>query len=173
MKTSGLDIYGVDASVEQLAKARERGINVVCADVSGKLPFKDEYFNITYAGEVIEHVFDSRSFLSEMRRVTAPGGHVVITTPNFSRLDDRIKMLFGGTPRQLAPLHPYLYLHIRPFTYDLLRESLQVMGFTDVTLQTTSIRFDLFGKDIFLFSKTLTRLFPGFGSTLVVSARKH
>jgi SAM-dependent methyltransferase len=46
------------------------------------LPFDAASFDVTLSFQVIEHVDDSRRFLLEARRVTRPGGLVLITTPN-------------------------------------------------------------------------------------------
>lgn len=117
----GIIVFGIDAAGKSLEIARKRGIITKKCDVSNPLPFENNHFDFVYAGEIIEHIFDTKSFLKEIHRVLKPGGYLILTTPNLARLDDRIKFIFGKTPRQIAPLHPYLYLHIRPFTYDLLK----------------------------------------------------
>ena len=43
------------------------------------LPFDDAQFDAVLANFVINHVGRPRSALAEMRRVTAPGGHVAVT----------------------------------------------------------------------------------------------
>jgi SAM-dependent methyltransferase len=56
------------------------GLNVdVCASVEG-LPFKDDTFGTVLCSEVLEHVWDVRAAIQEMRRVLQPGGYLVITT---------------------------------------------------------------------------------------------
>jgi len=169
----GIVVYGIDAAKDALKKASERGIITKDADISKRLPFKDDYFDFVFAGEVIEHILDTKAFLIEIHRVLKPGGYVVITTPNLARLDDRLKLLFGKTPRQTSPLHPYLYLHIHPFTFDSLKNALKAYGFTEIILRTNVFTADFWGKEITLYSKLLTRLFPTLGSTLIVRAKKR
>ncbi|WP_169730431.1 class I SAM-dependent methyltransferase [Salinispira pacifica] len=41
-----------------------------------------EAYDLVHFSHVIEHLFDINTFLAEIRRITRPGGHVVITTPN-------------------------------------------------------------------------------------------
>lgn len=136
------------------------------------LPFPNNSFDLIFAGEAIEHIFDTRHFLHELNRVCQTRGHLILTTPNFARIDDRIKLLFGKTPRQIAPLHPYLYLHIRPFTYDLLKQSLQEFGFDSFQLMTNAIRIDI-GDTVFsTTNQLLTKLFPTLGASLIVGAEK-
>lgn len=61
-------------------------------------PAADGEFEATVAGDIIEHVVDTDSFVDELRRVTAPGGHVVITTPNLAFWLSRIRLLLGKVP---------------------------------------------------------------------------
>lgn len=44
------------------------------------LPFRDEEFNLILCTEVLEHLIDPRAAVSEMRRVLAPGGKIILTT---------------------------------------------------------------------------------------------
>lgn len=46
------------------------------------LPFADGSFDLVVAFEVIEHLRDYRAFLTETRRVLAPGGFLIVSTPN-------------------------------------------------------------------------------------------
>jgi len=46
------------------------------------LPFRDEYFDVVVSFETIEHLTDSQSFISEIRRVLKPGGIFICSTPN-------------------------------------------------------------------------------------------
>jgi ubiquinone/menaquinone biosynthesis C-methylase UbiE len=62
--------------------ARERGMaNLAFAQANGQqLPFGDGEFDLTVSHAVIEHVADPRAYLSELRRVTKPGGRVFVQT---------------------------------------------------------------------------------------------
>lgn len=168
----GITVYGVDAAKDSLKEANKRGIITKYADVSKRLPFKSGYFDFVFAGEIIEHILDAKFFLSEIHRVLKPKGYIIITTPNLARIDDRLKLLFGKTPRQTSPLHPYLYLHIRPFTFDCLKRALALYDFTEITLRTHVFTMEFFGKKVMFYSRFLTRLFPSLGSTLIIRAKK-
>ena len=54
----------------------------VTQGVGEYLPFATDSFDLILSNEVIEHVVDDRLCLSEMVRVTKPGGHIVIFCPN-------------------------------------------------------------------------------------------
>ncbi len=168
----GIVVFGIDVAEKSLEIARRRGIITKHGDVSNPLPFKDDCFDFVFAGEIIEHIFDTNLFLKEIYRVLKPNGYLILTTPNLARFDDRLKFLLGKTPRQIAPLHPYLYLHIRPFTYELLKNVLYFCNFKNIVLRTNTIGLKFFNRELKLYSKLITRLFPSFGLTLIVRAKK-
>lgn len=66
----------INLSDGMLAKARERGLDVRQASVTA-IPFDDASFDVTYAFKVLAHVADIGGALSEMARVTRPGGVVL------------------------------------------------------------------------------------------------
>src|ERR1019366_3972712 len=47
-----------------------------------ELPFADGAFDLVVAFEVIEHLENWRGFLQEVRRVLAPSGQLIVSTPN-------------------------------------------------------------------------------------------
>ena len=49
---------------------------------SGRAPLPDGIANVVVAVETIEHLENPRAFVRELTRLAAPGGWVVITTPN-------------------------------------------------------------------------------------------
>lgn len=70
-------------------------------DANGRLPFDDASFDLVWCSEVIEHLQDPAFAMSELRRVTAPGGTLVLTTPNSYAWLFRFVALFGFTPQRI------------------------------------------------------------------------
>ena len=50
-------------------------------------PFSDNEFDEVISRHVIEHVPDVMAFVSELHRITKPGGHIRIVTPHYSNPD--------------------------------------------------------------------------------------
>lgn len=48
----------------------------------GEVPFEDNYFDVVLALNLIEHLEDVQHYLKELRRITKPGGRVIIATVN-------------------------------------------------------------------------------------------
>jgi ubiquinone/menaquinone biosynthesis C-methylase UbiE len=80
----GASITGLDISRPMLKKALRKTGNsfkCVCADML-KLPFKDCTFDKTVTITAIEFIKDAALALSELERVTKPGGVIVAATLN-------------------------------------------------------------------------------------------
>ena len=77
---------GVDVSLVavQASRARRSG-RVVQASVE-RLPFPDGWFDLVTCLDVLEHTPDDLAVLKELRRVTRPGGHVLLTVPAYPAL---------------------------------------------------------------------------------------
>ena len=80
--------HGVELNPLGLAAARGRGHRVEEARVE-TIPFDDGSFDLVTCLDVIEHTDDDVVALSELRRVTRPGGHLVVSVPAHPRLWSR------------------------------------------------------------------------------------
>lgn len=94
----GHSTIGVDVTTDQfavgkrIAEANELEFRVVGADVAC-LPFRDGEFSAITMVETFEHIFeeDRSSAIAECLRVLAPGGRLVLSTPNYGGLVERLK----------------------------------------------------------------------------------
>lgn len=76
-------------------------------------------FGLVTAVEVIEHVESPIGFLRNVRRLLAPSGVAVLTTPNVDSLPARSKFLIRGKIRTMDEHSEPT--HISPIFFDLLR----------------------------------------------------
>ena len=79
------DACGVDVSPAAVRAARARGHAAFVAAVE-QLPFPDETFDLVTCLDVVEHTPDDEATLAELRRVTRPGGRLLVTVPAYPRL---------------------------------------------------------------------------------------
>lgn len=83
---------GIDLSSGMLAKAKERGLDVVQGSITD-LPFANEQFDVVYSFKVLAHIEDIHLALLEMARVTRPGGYVLAEFYNTRSLRYLVKRL--------------------------------------------------------------------------------
>jgi SAM-dependent methyltransferase len=85
------------------------------------LPLADDEVDLIVSFQVIEHLHDIGGYLASLRRVTKPGGHVLIATPN--------RLTF--TPGSDSPVNPF---HTREFTAVELSDELESAGLAVETM---------------------------------------
>ena len=79
------EVYAFDLSLNNLAYTRDNraGDNVfLFLGNALEIPFRDNFFDIVVASEVIEHVPDPRRMTDELDRVCRKGGKICLSTPN-------------------------------------------------------------------------------------------
>jgi ubiquinone/menaquinone biosynthesis C-methylase UbiE len=86
---------GVDLSAGMIAKARSRGLRVVRASATA-LPFASESFDVVCSFKVLAHVPAIDRALSEIARVTRPGGHMILEFYNPISLRYLARMVAGA-----------------------------------------------------------------------------
>jgi SAM-dependent methyltransferase len=120
---------GVEVAEAALARARAAHpeLDFRPTPIDGPLPFDDDAFDLVWASEVIEHIADTERWLAEVRRVLAPGGRLLVTTPNHARLP----LLIHGIERYSDPFGDHLHLYTRRS----LRPTLTEVGFEDVEVR--------------------------------------
>ncbi len=101
--------FALDLSIVGVQSARRKHPEVCFLQADGtQLPFKDESFALVLCSEVIEHVLSPQDLVSELARVLAPNGQLILSTPNWiswwglaRRLGERLlrrPITSGGQP---------------------------------------------------------------------------
>ncbi len=111
-----LDYLGSDGDFRKFAvdlhqRSVDPGITFVQHDCNEDFDFADEAsFDVVFAGEVIEHIYDDRRFLKQIHRILSPGGVAALTTPNLFFVVNRLLFPFGRMPYfAYAPFHYHFY----------------------------------------------------------------
>ena len=124
----GAEVTGVDAAEENVAVARAHaaGSGLAIDYRQGELAALDlAQFDLVTAMEVLEHVADSAAFLAELAKRLAPGGLLVLSTPNRTA---RSRLLMVGLAEAVGAI-PRGTHHWADFvTPDELRELLREAG---------------------------------------------
>ena len=136
---------------------------VYCNLNKDNLPYNNEFFDYVICCEVIEHIHNPWSLLSEIRRVMKTEGRLIITTPNVSKIYDRIYYLVKGVlPSFEQTKFTSEMQHINPINIQELMLILHENGF-----RIGTIRYNV--------TKKYQRLFPCglFGYSVAVFAYKE
>ncbi|MCW3016021.1 MAG: hypothetical protein JWO02_3113 [Solirubrobacterales bacterium] len=114
-------VSGVDLSPDAVRLARARGHRDVRIGRIERLDFGDATFDLVTCLDVIEHTPDDRAALRELRRVTRPGGMIVLTVPAHPLLwstHDEVNMHYRRyTRRALGALVAFVGLELLTDTY--------------------------------------------------------
>lgn len=94
-KVSGVDL---DKYVDEIRELSEKYnfINLPLDLEKNILPFSDDSFDVIIFSEVLEHLnFHPGQVFSEIARVLKKNGVIIITTPNLTRLNNIVKLIFN------------------------------------------------------------------------------
>ncbi len=113
---SAQTVVGIDCAADALnfARANYRLPHLHFAQATcTALPARDSVFDLIVAFEVIEHLPDWRDFLLEVRRLLAPNGQFIVSTPN---------KLYYNEGRGAHGANPF---HVHEFEFDEFRTELK------------------------------------------------
>lgn len=88
---NGVDWQGVEANPQMLMFCQQRGKPVI--DVESRKSLQSNSYDLIYSSQVLEHVLDPGSFLTELRRLLCPDGLVHLDVPNHDSLLSRLRRL--------------------------------------------------------------------------------
>lgn len=112
------EVLGIDIAADAIeyARAHYPAQNLRFEQASClKIPAADASFDLVVAFEIIEHLSEWRTFLNEVRRVLAPDGQFLVSTPN--------KVFYAEARAELGP-NPF---HEHEFEYEEFRQELQAV----------------------------------------------
>lgn len=131
---AGAATTGIDVAEEPLRRGRRRDpqLDLRRVDADRPWPLPDAGFDVVWAGEVIEHVLDTARWWSETRRVLAPGGTLLLSTPDHGPL--RVLGLALRPGAFAAHFDPRAD-HVRFYTRRMLTALMADFGFEAVSVR--------------------------------------
>jgi len=133
--------HGLEVDPASAALARKLLPDRILTGTLESSRYPDGQFAVVYSDQVLEHVVDTGAHLDELRRVLAPGGLLLLGTPNFGGVGAR---LLGQDWKEFIPAD-----HVRMFSPRSLGYHLRAHGFRSVRVTTGGLwlkRRD--GKDL-------------------------
>jgi len=183
IRERGYETYGVELSSEAAQSARDKfGLNVITGDIlSAK--YENNFFDVVFMGDVLEHVPNPVEVMKEIHRITKPKALVVILCPTqtntlFSRFGFSVYTLLGKNATVNLP--PYHLLEFRPVS---MKNFMRQAGFSVIDAQGTTMKpseiaqrssfLQNIAKKVFQYPNyILTTRFNIFGDRIELFARK-
>lgn len=171
-----IDTYGTDLSEYAVNSAIKNGVKAKVSKAQATLPFHENSFDLVFACEVIEHIYDTDFIISEMKRVLKNEGILILTTPNLVSLSNRTRILFGKYPTFGPEYKAGGYGHVRAYTVPTLVKQLQDHTLTIIKTISPNFMFPIVNKSIPRFLKRIAiklgEIFPTLGSHMIIVAKK-
>lgn len=141
--------------------------DVIC-DLEKGIPLEDNSVDIVVASEILEHIYHSKRFISEIKRILVNGGALILSTPNICSLKYRISFLIGRIPSHAAKAD-MMYEddrrgHIRDYSFSEVKRLLNMFNFFIEESRSDGISFK--GKTVIpplILPKT-------FGDSIIIKA---
>ena len=92
------EVSAIEIAEENAAKAEGKGIRVLREDLNRPFLFSSETFDVIHAANIIEHLYDTDTFLKEVHRVLKAGGYFLVSTCNLAALHNILFLLLGRQP---------------------------------------------------------------------------
>lgn len=134
LKNEGFVVTAADIAPEAFKNPE---IEIRQGDLNGVFPFDADHFDYACFVEGPEHVENVFQCFREFARVLRPGGTLVVSLPNYSNLQNRIKLFLNGV---IEPVVSYeslksdyvgneFMIHINRLSYPMIRMALEFAGF--------------------------------------------
>lgn len=145
----GYEVQGVELNHDTAEIARANGLPVVDGDLESA-GFPPARFDVVHLGDVIEHVIDPGEMMAHVRKLLAPGGIVVVATPNHAAFFPRATLLLFETAG-IPWSHPTPPHHLHQFSFESLSRLLESSGFRieEARYGPCSLRYELRSTGVF------------------------
>ncbi len=120
--------------------AAEAGINNVWFKKDDILAsvFPDDHFDVVFSDAMIQYLPDYRRAIREIRRITKPGGRIVITAVNFWNFHTLYKGLFALAGKE------YQYGYEKSFSKRELKEAMEKEGIRTIATDGFYVGYGIF-----------------------------
>lgn len=130
-------VVGIELDPKAAAIARRRIDDVYEGDAREIVSILGEKFDWMIGGDIVEHLDEPWSFLSDLRHISAPGGHLLLSLPNLANASVVNDLLHGR--------FDYVYMgltcvgHLRFFTRRTIEEMLTIAGWRVESIEAQAV----------------------------------
>ena len=124
-------------------------------DLTKGIPLSDKSVDIIVAGEILEHIYNSKKFINEIKRILKNDGYIILSCPNICSLKYRIAFLLGKIPAHAAKAD-LTYKdnrlgHVRDYNFYEVKKILK--GFRIVTEKSDSMLPKNLGNSVIIMAQ--------------------
>jgi 2-polyprenyl-3-methyl-5-hydroxy-6-metoxy-1,4-benzoquinol methylase len=126
-------VVGIELDPAAAAVAEKRIDSVYRGDVREIVSILDEQFDWIIGGDIVEHLDEPWSFLSDLREIARPGAHLLLSIPNLANASLVNDLLHGR--------FDYVYMglacvgHLRFFTRRSIEDMLAIAGWSVASIE--------------------------------------
>ena len=130
-------VVGIELDPRAAAVARKRIDDVYQGDVREIVSLIHERFDWIVGGDIVEHLDEPWSFLADLRRISKPGGHLLLSLPNLANVSIVNDLLRGR--------FDYVYMgltcagHLRFFTRRTIEDMLDIAGWKVESIESQPV----------------------------------
>jgi len=130
-------VVGIELDPKAAAVARKRIDDVYQGDVREIAGLIHERFDWIVGGDIVEHLDEPWSFLADLRRISKPGGHLLLSLPNLANVSVVNDLLHGR--------FDYVYMgltcagHLRFFTRRSIEDMLDIAGWSVEAIESQPV----------------------------------
>jgi 2-polyprenyl-3-methyl-5-hydroxy-6-metoxy-1,4-benzoquinol methylase len=126
----GWDGIGLELSKPACEFAVNRGIPIVSCTLD-EMDFKEDEFDVVTAFDVLEHIFEPRKFVRNIKRILKPYGTLMIYVPN---MESASFHLMGDKAHFIWPTH-----HLTYFTPETISKFMKILDFEVLHVETKGL----------------------------------
>jgi len=124
------EVHTLDLTDTHQVLAEAADLQFHCCNILSPLKCPPNYFDLIIFSEVIEHLQGNpRLALRHLRDCLAPGGRLLLTTPNLARLLNRVKLILGRAPVPEIGNPEWWGGHMREYTFGEISNMLGYEGY--------------------------------------------
>jgi 2-polyprenyl-3-methyl-5-hydroxy-6-metoxy-1,4-benzoquinol methylase len=167
----GNSVECIEISEYSIARCKEKGLKVYDLDLNKNWAESiSQKYDVVFAGEVLEHIYETDIFLTNIYKVLEDDGYLVLSTPNLASLGRRLFLMLGKNPIMELTTRSNEAGHLRYYVYDSLNKVLLENKLKITVLTSDIVNFNRSGK---FASTMLAHLVPTLGRSLIIKAVKN
>lgn len=186
------EVFGVDIDEEKIETARKTnsGIDFQSAEAEN-LPFPENFFDVVFVNEVLEHVENDKKAAKEILRTLKPRGLAIIFAPNvLYPFETHGIYLFGRYIHKNIPfinwlpraIHCFFCPHVRIYSKETLKRLFQDLPISSVYISYIFPAFDRVSRKYPSLARILrrfcrlaekNRFFKKFGISILAVIKKQ